>query len=205
MNGLIYAVVMESRGVYMSSDMATSKIYADGIRKFNQQIAKVVEDWKKSVRGDDAELFAMFSGRIAQFIDFRNELARLGTEVSPAAGRVWGDNDANRTVRKALNKDLEQLTQVYAKRATRVFGEMDSGIDKTALVAEPARRLRRRACGRRRVGDFAQRGQADRRNHPRHRGGRRRRCFDLGSVQRAQRRDRRARPLDRRVPARHAQ
>ena len=133
MDGLIYAVVMESRGVYMSSDMATSKIYADGIRKFNQQIAQVVADWKKSVRGDDAELFAKFSGRIAQFIDFRNELARLGTEVSPAAGRVWGDNDANRTVRKALNKDLEQLAQVYAKRATRVFGEMDSSLDKTGL------------------------------------------------------------------------
>jgi methyl-accepting chemotaxis protein len=132
-DGLIYAVVMESRGVYMSSEMATSKVYADGIRKFNQQIAQAVEDWKKSVRGDDAELFAKFSGRIAQFIDFRNELARLGTEVSPAAGRVWGDNDANRTVRKALNKDLEQLAQVYAKRATRVFGEMDSSIDKTAL------------------------------------------------------------------------
>jgi methyl-accepting chemotaxis protein len=132
-DGLIYAVVMESRGVYMSSEMATSKVYADGIRKFNQQIAQVVEDWKKSVRGDDAELFVKFSGRIAQFIDFRNELARLGTEVSPAAGRVWGDNDANRTVRKALNKDLEQLAQVYAKRATRVFGEMDSSIDKTAL------------------------------------------------------------------------
>src|SRR5664280_3459256 len=54
-NGLIYAVVMESRGVYMSTDMATSKVYADGILKFNKQIAKVVVDWKKSVRGDDAE------------------------------------------------------------------------------------------------------------------------------------------------------
>jgi methyl-accepting chemotaxis protein len=30
-NGLIYAVVMESRGVYMSPDLATSKVYADGI------------------------------------------------------------------------------------------------------------------------------------------------------------------------------
>ena len=132
-NGLIYAVVMESRGVYMSSDMATSKIYADGILKFNKQIAQVVDDWKKSVRGDDAELFAKFSGRIAQFIDFRNELARLGTEVSPAAGRVWGDNDANRSVRKALNKDLERLAALYAKRATRIFSEMDKGIDQTAM------------------------------------------------------------------------
>jgi methyl-accepting chemotaxis protein len=111
-NGLIYAVVMESRGVYMSTDMATSKVYADGILKFNAQIAKIVEDWNKSVRTDDAELFGQFSKRIAQFIDFRRELARLGTEVSPAAGREWGDNDANRSVRKALNQDLEKLTEL---------------------------------------------------------------------------------------------
>src|SRR6202158_1380986 len=120
-NGLIYAVGMESRGVYMSTDMATSKIYADGILKFNKQIAKVVVDWKKSVRGDDAELFVQFSQRIAQVIGSRRELARLGTEVSPAAGREWGDNDANRSVRKALNKDLEMLTEIYSKRATRVY------------------------------------------------------------------------------------
>ncbi len=132
-NGLIYAVVMESRGVYMSNDMVTSKVYADGIIKFNKQVAKVVEDWKKSVRGDDAEPFAVFSKRIATFIQFRNELARLGTEVSPAAGRVWGDNDANRSVRKALNKDLEKLTELYAKRASRVYAEINSGIDKTAM------------------------------------------------------------------------
>jgi methyl-accepting chemotaxis protein len=132
-NGLIYAVVMESRGVYMSSDMKTSKVYADGIRKFDKQIAKVVEDWKKSVRGDDAEPFAEFSKRIATFIQFRDELARLGTEASPAAGRVWGDNDANRSVRKALNADLDKLTQLYATRATRVYSEMSAAIDKTAL------------------------------------------------------------------------
>ena len=176
-NGLIYAVVMESRGVYMSDDMKTSKIYADGILKFNEQIAKVVEDWKKSVRGDDAELFGQFSGRIAQFIDFRRELARLGTEVSPAAGRVWGDNDANRSVRKALNKDLEQLTKIYATRATRVYTEIDTGIDKTAMWLSLLAGLAVMLAAGRRLGDFAQRGQADRRNHAYHRSGRRRRCF----------------------------
>ena len=131
-DGLIYAVVMESRGVYMSSDIKTSKVYADGILKFNDQIAKVVEDWKKLVRDDDAELFGQFSQRIAQFIEFRRELARLGTEISPAAGREWGDNDANRNVRKALNGDLEKLRDLYAKRAMRVYNEIGAGIDNTA-------------------------------------------------------------------------
>jgi len=132
-DGLIYAVVMESRGVYMSADLATSKVYADGILKFNAQIAKVIEHWRTSVRADDAELFEQFSKRIAQFIEFRRELARLGTEVSPAAGREWGDNEANRSVRKALNQDLEKLAKLYANRASRIYTQIDSGIDETAM------------------------------------------------------------------------
>jgi methyl-accepting chemotaxis protein len=126
LNGLIYAVVMESHGVYMSSDLKISKIYADGIRAFNKQIAKVVDTWRKSVRGDDAQLFSQFSERISVFLYFRGELARLGTEVSAAAGREWGDNDANPSVRKSLNNDLEQLTKIYSARGA--FTLMLAGI-----------------------------------------------------------------------------
>jgi methyl-accepting chemotaxis protein len=78
-------------------------------------------------------LFEQFTQRLAKFIEFRNELARLGTEVSPAAGREWGDNDANRSVRKALNKDLERLTKLYADRAKTIYAAIDGGIDNTAL------------------------------------------------------------------------
>ena len=46
-NGLIYAVVMESRGVYMSADAPTGKKYADGLLKFNEQIAQIVNDWER--------------------------------------------------------------------------------------------------------------------------------------------------------------
>ncbi len=132
-NGLIYAIVMDSRGVYMSPDLTTSKVYADGILKFTKQMAQVIQDWKGSVRGDDAELFGLFSQRVAKFIEFRNELARLGAEVGGAAGRQWGDNDANRSVRKALNADLEKLTELYSNRAKRVYADLDSAIDTTAL------------------------------------------------------------------------
>src|SRR5215470_4084042 len=100
-NGLIYAVVMESRGVYMSPDTATAKKFGEPLLKFNDRIAKVVEEWRKSVRADDAETFAEFEKRIADFIRFRKELVRFGVEESPAKGREYGDNDANRTVRSA--------------------------------------------------------------------------------------------------------
>ncbi len=131
-NALIYAVVMESRGVYMSPDLEASKVYAEGILKFNRQLTHVIYQWQRSVRADDAELFTAFSKRVTQFVEFRDELARLGEEVSPAAGREWGDNEANRAVRKALNDDLLKLTDLYARRAERVYSEIDEGIEATA-------------------------------------------------------------------------
>jgi methyl-accepting chemotaxis protein len=38
-NGLIYAVVMESRGIYMSSDIPGAKRYGALLLKFNERIA----------------------------------------------------------------------------------------------------------------------------------------------------------------------
>jgi methyl-accepting chemotaxis protein len=122
-NALVYAVVMESRGVYMSSDLPTVKKYSVGLLKFNDQIAEVVTEWQKLVRADDADQFAAFAKRVAQFRDFRKELVRRAIEIAPAAGREWGDNDANRNVRMALNKDLEAFAKIYAERSRRL-GEL---------------------------------------------------------------------------------
>jgi methyl-accepting chemotaxis protein len=119
-NSLVYAVVMESRGVYMSTDPAVVRKYGEGILKFNDQIVAVVKRWEPIVQADDAEQFATFKKRIEQFVDFRKELVRRANEISPAAGREWGDNDANRAVRSALNKDLEALSRVYTERGTKI-------------------------------------------------------------------------------------
>ncbi|MBR1177715.1 HAMP domain-containing protein [Bradyrhizobium sp. KB893862 SZCCT0404] len=119
-NSLVYAVVMESRGVYMSTEPAVVKKYGEGLLKFNAQILDVVKRWETIVKADDAEQFATFKKRIEQFVEFRKELVRRGVEVNAAAGREWGDNDANRAVRSALNKDLEALSKVYAERARQI-------------------------------------------------------------------------------------
>jgi methyl-accepting chemotaxis protein len=119
-NSLVYAVVMESRGVYMSTEPAVVKKFGEGLLKFNDQILAVVKHWESIVQADDAEQFATFKKRIEQFVDFRKELVRRANEISPAAGREWGDNDANRAVRSALNKDLEALSKVYRERGKRI-------------------------------------------------------------------------------------
>jgi methyl-accepting chemotaxis protein len=125
-NSLVYAVVMESRGIYMSTDPATVKKYGDGLLKFNERILAVVRNWEQIVQADDAEQFGTFKTRIEQFVDFRKELVRRGVEIGAAAGREWGDNDANRDVRTALNKDLEALSKVYAERSKKLARETDT-------------------------------------------------------------------------------
>jgi methyl-accepting chemotaxis protein len=124
-NSLVYAIVMESRGVYMSTEPAVVKKYGDGLLKFNDQILAVVKNWEAIVQADDAEQFAVFKKRIEQFVDFRKELVRRGIEIDAAAGREWGDNDANRAVRIALNKDLEALARVYAERGRQIARQDD--------------------------------------------------------------------------------
>ncbi|SDD64152.1 methyl-accepting chemotaxis protein [Bradyrhizobium brasilense] len=125
-NSLVYAVVMESRGIYMSTDPAAVKKYGAGLLAFNERILGVVKNWETLVQADDAAQFAVFKKRIEQFIDFRKELVRRGIEIGAAAGREWGDNDANRDVRTALNKDLEALSKVYAERSKKLARETDT-------------------------------------------------------------------------------
>lgn len=116
-NTLIYAVVMESRGIYMSADRGAMKQFADGLVRRNRELAEAVKSMERTVAADDAAQVSSFRQRIAQFIEFRQELVRRGLEISPAAAREWGDNDANRTLRNKLNLDLETLERIYGQRA----------------------------------------------------------------------------------------
>src|SRR4051794_16344738 len=133
-NALIYAVVMESRGIYMSPDVATAKPYGDGLLRFNDRIGQVMKDWRGAVSAEDAVAFGGFAKRIQQFQDFRRELVRRGIEIDPAAGREWGDNDASRNVRKALNKNIENLAKVYADRSSQIYSRIGRDIDATAWL-----------------------------------------------------------------------
>jgi PAS domain S-box-containing protein len=116
-NTLIYAIVMESRGIYMSADRGSSKPFAEGLLRRNRELAEAVKSMERTVGDDDAAQVSSFRQRIAQFIEFRQELVRRGLAISPAAAREWGDNDANRTLRNKLNLDLEALERIYGQRA----------------------------------------------------------------------------------------
>jgi PAS domain S-box-containing protein len=108
-NSLIYAVVMDSRGVYMSAEAADRARFGAGIMKFLAELDANMVAWKEHIAPEDREEFARAQARTEEFIRFRTELVRLGNEVGQAAARDWGDNEINRTNREALNRAIDAL------------------------------------------------------------------------------------------------
>ena len=73
------------------------------------------------------------NARVDEFIRFRTELVRLSREATLAESRSWGDNDANRNNRTALNNEIAALAT--------------SNDDMTHRLAEEVRPSTTTACG----------------------------------------------------------
>jgi methyl-accepting chemotaxis protein len=113
LNGLVYAVVMESRGIYMSADWKQAGPFAKNLLRDLDEIDAVTNQWKQNVVESERGRIDDLSGAIAQFTSFRRELVRLAEFDSTANARTYGDNDANRSVRSALNDKLVALDNAY--------------------------------------------------------------------------------------------
>jgi methyl-accepting chemotaxis protein len=114
-NGLVYAVVMESRGIYMSPDWDTAQPFAKNLLRDLDEIQTAADQWKGLVIESERGKIDELSGDIAQFIAFRQELVRRAQFETTASARAFGDNDANRKVRSALNAKLVDLDKAYAE------------------------------------------------------------------------------------------
>ena len=108
-NSMIYAVVMDSRGVYMSRDLKESEKYSPLIIQNLRVIANLMKEWTSLIRPEDKEVMDRANARVDEFIRFRTELVRISREVNLVESRNWGDNDANRSNRTALNKEISTL------------------------------------------------------------------------------------------------
>src|SRR5256714_1166865 len=138
-NSLVYAVVMESRGVYMSTEPAVVKKYGEGLLKFNDRILEVVKHWQALVQVDDSEQFATFKKRIEQFIEFRKELVRRGVEINAAAGREWGDNDAEGVAHHRAGDKRARHLEAWGEAYGEGIGGVPRGVtDKAPSVRDTA-------------------------------------------------------------------
>ena len=111
-NGLILGVVMDSRGVYMARDHAEAEKYAPLILKNLAAMKQKMAEWTDYTEKEDSDKMDRANARADEFIKFRSELVRLSREATLEEARAYGDNDANRSNRTALNHEMETLASV---------------------------------------------------------------------------------------------
>jgi methyl-accepting chemotaxis protein len=134
-NAMIYAVNMEWRGIGLAQDKEAAKPHIDNLLSFVDRIGAVVSEWQTHVSDDEASQFSEFAVRIGRFQNIGEELVKRTSQEGPKAAYEWGQGDANRSIQFALNKDLESLGDFYRHKAQRVFSQIHSDIDSTAVWA----------------------------------------------------------------------
>jgi len=125
-NGLVYATVMESRGIYMSPDWGAAEPFAKKLLADLAEIEKTAGQWKDQVIESERERVDELARDIGEFVGFRKELVRRAQFESTASARAFGDNDANRKVRSALNDKLVALDKIYAEHTASAGREVKS-------------------------------------------------------------------------------
>jgi TMAO reductase system sensor TorS len=125
-NALVYAVVMDSRGIYMSSEAADRAKFGQGLMAFLAELETNMAAWKSHIPPGQREDFGRAQARAEEFIRFRTELVRLGNEVGQGAAREWGDNDANRTNRQAFNREIDALATANYSQLARLRSEINA-------------------------------------------------------------------------------
>ncbi len=110
LNRLVTAVVMDARGIYASGSVEQAKPFGDGILASLDKIDAHLAAWGPLVKAGDMPAFDKVVTRTAEFRTFRSETARLGT-IDPALANEQGNNEANRTNRKAYQAEIDKVVK----------------------------------------------------------------------------------------------
>jgi methyl-accepting chemotaxis protein len=124
-DGLVTAVVMDSRGIYMSADKAEAEKFGPALLENLTKLEQLAAQWLALAPIDRREQFAAAASKISEFVHFRTELVRLARETTIPEARAFGDNDANRSNRSGLNKALSDLVQESSANVKQI----DKGLE----------------------------------------------------------------------------
>jgi methyl-accepting chemotaxis protein len=124
-NSMIYAVVMDSRGVYMARDAAEAEKFGKPLLKNLHEIKELITAWHELLPQARKNQTDSASANIDKFIEFRTETVRRGIANGGPAAREYGDNDENRANRQSLNKEIEVLARSTNAEIATLKNELD--------------------------------------------------------------------------------
>jgi diguanylate cyclase (GGDEF)-like protein len=125
-NGLEHAVVMESRSICMSKDWTAAEPFAQNLFAKLIELQKVVRTWKAEAITSQYANIDELAVQVDNLVRFQTELVRFARVQDPTAARMFGDNDANRQNRSALNEALTAVTRGYEQEITRARSQIES-------------------------------------------------------------------------------
>ncbi len=125
LNRLVTAVVMESRGIYMSPDTVKAKPYADGVDKQLDDMQALLTQWRGDLKPGELPPFTAVDSKAQEFVTVRRETARLGREASPEAANEQGNNDANRKNRKEFQANIDAMVTAVRSNLSTTEAEVE--------------------------------------------------------------------------------
>eukprot|EP01038_Epipyxis_sp_PR26KG_P017004 gene17004-23360_t len=125
MDSLVNGAVMESRGIYLATDIADAERFVAPLLANLAEIDRLVRDWR-TLHGSNAETaFGTVAKQLDAFVRFRTELVERARAEGPAAANRFGNNESNRDNRKALNMALRHVAILNKGRAEVADAERD--------------------------------------------------------------------------------
>lgn len=125
-NATIYAVVMDSRGIYMARDVTEAEKFGKPLLQNLVELRNLISTWRNLLpQVRKYETNKVFSDT-NKFIEFRNETVRRGILSGGSAAREFGDNEENRTVRQSLNKEIEALSRSTSDEVSLLKADLDT-------------------------------------------------------------------------------
>ena len=120
-NTLVMAAVADSRGLYMAKNEAEIANFSRALQADLQPFAGEIAAWRARIPADETDEFSELERTVDRFVKFRSDLIGAAREKGAAESDRLGNNDANRSVRKALNAALEAASKHAADRGGRLI------------------------------------------------------------------------------------
>jgi methyl-accepting chemotaxis protein len=130
----VYAVVMESRGLYLAADRRQAQGFARGLTRHLAEMQSAWAALRPRLPAAEAEVAARLDTAMAEFVRLRAELARIGVEQGREAADRQGNNDANRANRTAFSNALDSLATSLAGTVDRMQAEARAEARRMALL-----------------------------------------------------------------------
>jgi len=125
-NGLMNAVVMDSRGIYMAKSAAEAEKFAPALLTNLSGISAQMTRWADLLPPARRAELTEARTQLDAFIALRREMVAAARSQGPAAADAIGNNDANRKTRQALNTAIVALADANSTELNSLAAGLDA-------------------------------------------------------------------------------